>query len=103
MKSSLIAACAVLVTVAACTSKTTIVRPVTQAPAPAPTVIVAQPPPAVVAAPDPRQVIVTYALPAGFPAAQMTATEYCRQHYGSTAASIVTDDHAGHATFACVS
>jgi hypothetical protein len=102
MKSAIILTLTAVLAFAGCTYKTTKVQPVTAAPAPAPTVIVA-PPPVVIPAPAPPQVMVTYSPPAGFPAAHHSAIEYCREHYGSTGASIVTDDHAGHATFACVS
>ena len=104
MKSALVLTLTAMLAVAGCTYKTTKVQPVAAAPAPAPTVVVAPPPqPVVVAAPAPQQVMVTYALPAGFPAAQVSAISYCRAHYGATSAAILSDDHAGHATFACVS
>jgi hypothetical protein len=104
MKSALVLTLTALLAVAGCTYKTTKVQPVAAAPAPAPTVVVAPPPqPVVVPAPAPQQVMVTYALPAGFPAAEQSAIAYCRVHYGAAGASIVTDDHAGHATFVCVS
>jgi hypothetical protein len=104
MKSALVLSLTAVLAIAGCTYKTTKVQPVATAPAPPPTVVVTPPPqPVVVAAPAPQQVMVTYALPAGFPAAQQSAISYCRAHYGATSAAIVTDDHAGHATFACVS
>jgi len=104
MKSALVLSLTAVLAIAGCTYKTTKVQPVATAPTPPPTVVVTPPPqPVVVAAPAPQQVMVTYALPAGFPAAQQSAISYCRAHYGATSAAIVTDDHAGHATFACVS
>src|SRR5262245_49937318 len=104
MKTALVLSLTAALAIAGCTYKTTKVQPVATVPAPAPTVVVAPAPqPVVVAAPAPQEVMVTYALPAGFPAAQWSAINYCRAHYGSTGASIMTDDHAGHATFACVS
>jgi hypothetical protein len=99
MKTAIIVAIAAAAVLSACTSKET---KVVQTPAPAPTVVVEQPA-VVVPAPTPLEVMVTYALPAGFPAARQSAAGYCRSHYGSADASLVADDHAGHATFACVS
>jgi len=105
MKLAIVLPLAAALAVAGCTYKTTKVQPVAQAPAPAPTVVVTPPPPApaVVAAPSPQQVMVTYALPAGFPGAEQSAIGYCRTHYGSSGAALVSDDHAGHAMFSCVS
>jgi len=103
MKTAFVLSLTAALALAGCTYKTEKVQPVATVPAPPPTVVVAPPPqPVVVAAPSPQEVMVTYALPAGFPAAQASAISYCRTHYGSTSASIVSDDHAGHATFACV-
>src|SRR5262249_27082901 len=104
MKSALVLTLTAMLAVASCTYKTTKVQPVAAPPARARPVVGAPRPQAVVgAAPAPQRVMVTYALPAGFPAAQVSAISYCRAHYGATSAAILSDDHAGHATFACVS
>jgi len=81
----------------ACMSKTTLVEPVTVAPAPAP----APAPMAEPSAEPNRRVIVTYAPPDGFPAAQRVATMYCTQHFGKATAQLMTDSPPGRATFAC--
>ena len=112
MRTSIIITLAAAAAIAGCTSETTVVRPVAvvPAPAPAPTVVYQAPAPVVYAGPAPtvypappaRQVLVTYTGSSGFPAAQRTAAIYCGQHFGSSSASLLTDDRlSGRATFTC--
>src|SRR5215475_12911815 len=96
MRASIIVTLAAGLALVACTHKETkIEQPtVVPAPAPAPNIVV-------VPAPTTGQVVVTYGA-GGYQVAQQQAAGYCIQHYGSTGAQLVTDDRAGHATFACV-
>jgi len=103
MRNSIIVALAVAAGLAACTSKTTVVKPVTEVPAPAPPpTVVYVPPPVVYPTPTAGQISVNYSGPGSFELAQQKAAAYCGEHYGYSNARLLTDDRAGHATFACV-
>jgi uncharacterized lipoprotein YbaY len=99
MKTVIVMALTAAALLAGCSSKETKVVN-TPAPAPAPVVVVQ--PQVVAPATTQGQVIVTYQPPTTSQVLQQTAINYCTQHYGSTTARLVSDDYAGHATYACV-